>query len=170
MATVEINIGDTLVVLNDSAIVGRVDVVRADNAPLTHGIALKASVAVCEACGKNEAGEYEGGGHAICVACVHDVLAYRVAMYVLNNVGEFNDDLARAIAILDKDDSIMRASGVSYVDSDASAWDMMRGENIEGVVNYMTPIFRAIVDATRSSGDVPTSNNPPVRTQHTISI
>lgn len=85
---------------------------------------------LCEACGENDAGDYEtGGGHHVCPACVNRALFARIIhdVFTLENIGDNDVPLARVMTILDEDDARMRASTFPYVDSHDSARDMIAG-------------------------------------------
>lgn len=109
----------------------------------------------CQACEQNDGGDYTTrDGVSLCAGCVNRALALRIVRDVLDNVGDYDVPLARASLYLDDDDETNRASGMPYVDSLASAWDMMRGESYEGARAYVHDIMRVVVDATREPGSV----------------
>ncbi len=111
-------------------------------------------IVMCEACGENDAGDYEIGGHNICPRCVNEALAFLVVYDVVNNIGDYNVPLARTVSILDEEDARMRNVPMSHVDAHSAAWDMIRGEDRKGAESYVYDIARVIVDATRNPGDV----------------
>jgi len=112
-------------------------------------------VILCEVCGENEAGDYEtGGGQHICPTCVNSALAFKAIEYVLDNIGDYDVPLARTIAALDEEDAHMRSSGMSYVDSESSALDMMRGYGVNDRFDFMCPLFETIVGAFGDPGDM----------------
>lgn len=110
---------------------------------------------MCDACGASGGDDYEtGAGVHLCAGCTNRVLALRVVREVLDNIGAYDDVLGRAVVAIDNDDAAMRASSMPYVDSTSSGWDMMRGENVEGVRAYLDDLMRVVVNATREPGTV----------------
>lgn len=109
----------------------------------------------CEVCGASGGDEYTTHtGVSMCAVCVNRVLAYRVMRDVIDNIEDYDTDLARAISFLDDDDNAMRQTNMPYVDSLSNGWDTLRGESHDGACAFLNPLFNVVVDATREPGSV----------------
>lgn len=152
MARIEnIQIGDVVVIANTTF-----EVVARDNMPDTNGVALQ-MLHACDACGCIYTGDdFETStGVVLCSECVDRVLTYRVVRDVLDNIGDYDVPLARAIEILDDDDVRARASNMPYYDSSSCAWDTLRSESYDNIVHRVRAhIVDVIASATREPGSV----------------
>lgn len=103
---------------------------------------------LCEVCRVNDASDYQtGAGHNVCPACVNAGLEFQVARDIINNIGEYNDNLAKTIQLLEEDDELGRNSGHQYVESVSAGWDMVRGASSIEIGEVAKRIERVLFDA-----------------------
>lgn len=121
--------------------------------PNTGALYLVPIVRMCTSCGENQAGDYETGDASLCGSCVNRALEFRAAIWVMENIGEYDIPLARTLAALDEDDARMRSSHMPYVDSQSSAMDYVRGMDMNERIRVFNSWGHFISDALGDPGD-----------------
>lgn len=120
MTTHHIAVGDIIEVHGR----GSFEVVTADNAAHTNGVALRTFIPRCKACNQNDA--YEG--MPFCSRCINDAMAAVALREVLgDDMGEYMTGLARVFE-WDNDNAIdARRKGQQYITLQDNASDVFGG-------------------------------------------
>lgn len=96
MGTVNIGIGDNVVVQRN----GREYKFEVEWRDDEGGVTFTQGIS-CEACGENDASDYEFEGHYLCPRCIQNAMEIHVYERALNHIIESDDALAKVYQVMD---------------------------------------------------------------------
>lgn len=123
MGTVNVSVGDTVNVMR-RGMDAKYEVVENEG-----DIEFQRRALPCEACG-NTLVEFDTvEGLNLCVGCISRALTFTVVAHVVENIGEYDIAIGRAVTALDNYDRKVRGSCPALIDTHSAAMDAMVGDS-----------------------------------------
>lgn len=129
----------------------RLEIVEADNATHTEGIALMHIAPTCIACNKPERGvDYESEFGNLCGRCITAAMEGYALQCVLTHLMQNDDEIVEVMHVMERADAHARTQTMPHVDFHSATMDMMwswSDDDWHEIIMSWHASIRAVVEA-----------------------
>lgn len=151
---IRVQLGDTIQIDNGGGICG--DYTVSENAG---EYTLNHVTPMCGACEQNDAYNFDDTGVKLCPGCFRRAFAYLMCKRIMDEIGEYDIEIARAVSIMQTYDSeqmaIANARSTQYIETGSWVHDEFAGEHPDEVIARVANIADVIVNAIRGMSSHP---------------